>query len=225
MHDVPNCSIGAVYLSILNLPRHLFYKRSWTTLCMLLPGPKLPSNRAFRTMLKPLIVDLLDLQKGMFYFVAGRERPEPVYLQVLYAACDLPASRKVTGSTWYMSNHPCSLCRITKEDLQRRQGYDRRSEVTAAMPLEPADQQESRALKPPGPTLKGSGIRVPIVGDLLRRNTVFMRVLSLGSLTSTRLHLVQSTPCTTHHWVSLSMRCGLTHIRNDHAPRSLDCQV
>ena len=39
-----NMSVGAIYLSILDLPRHLRYKQEFILLAGILPGPSEPKN-------------------------------------------------------------------------------------------------------------------------------------------------------------------------------------
>ena len=56
-------SIGAIYITIMNLPRDIRYKRENVILCGLLPGPGEPST--LNPFLEPLVSELLELWKGV----------------------------------------------------------------------------------------------------------------------------------------------------------------
>ena len=57
-------SLGAIYMSILNLPRESRFKQENTSLVGLIPGPHEPS-RDINTFLKPLVGDLIKLWNGV----------------------------------------------------------------------------------------------------------------------------------------------------------------
>ncbi|QRV73333.1 Transposase family tnp2 [Ceratobasidium sp. AG-Ba] len=59
-----NYSVGACYLVINNLPRHMRFLRENISLTILMPGPNEPSSYALDQMLEPLIDDLLQLKQG-----------------------------------------------------------------------------------------------------------------------------------------------------------------
>lgn len=59
-----NYSVGACYLIINNLPRHLRFLRENMCLVLVMPGPKEPNNFALDQMMEPLVEDLLRLQQG-----------------------------------------------------------------------------------------------------------------------------------------------------------------
>ena len=65
-------SLGAIYLSIQNLPRELRYKEENILLVGLLPGPSEPS-RSIDPYLSPLITELKGAwENGMFFtFIAA----------------------------------------------------------------------------------------------------------------------------------------------------------
>jgi hypothetical protein len=108
------------------LPRELFMKPSWTTLALVIPGPQEPSKLALNRILKPLIDDLKVLERGVFMEIAERAGRiiRPVYVQTLFAACDLPALRKLTGSLSHSANQFCNHCPATQEDLQTGLAFD-----------------------------------------------------------------------------------------------------
>ena len=65
-------SLGAIYLTILNLRRGIRSKQENTILVGLIPGPHEPQHD-LNTYLEPLVADLLKLWNGMQLNVAGRK--------------------------------------------------------------------------------------------------------------------------------------------------------
>ena len=109
-------------MTILNLPREIFLKPAWTTLALVIPGPKEPSKLALNRVLAPLVDDLKILERGIFAQVASRGL-QPVFMQTLLATCDIPAMRKITGATSHSAARPCNHCTVTEDMLQREEGY------------------------------------------------------------------------------------------------------
>ena len=97
-------SVGAVYLTIMNLPRDIRYKRENVILCGLIPSPKEPCN--LDPFLEPLVSELLDLWKGIEMSVNGNKRF--VRGALICVACDIPAGRKVCG--FHNAHYGCSRC-------------------------------------------------------------------------------------------------------------------
>ena len=85
--------VGAIYLSILNLPRSERMKDKRSCLIGLMPGPDEPKQN-MNTYLRPLVDDLLDLWQGVEMRVGGGV--EKIRAALLCVSCDLPASRKVS---------------------------------------------------------------------------------------------------------------------------------
>lgn len=56
-------AVGVVFLSLLNLPRHIRYDKENIILCGLIPGPKEPSLNV-KSFLEPLIDELLVLWRA-----------------------------------------------------------------------------------------------------------------------------------------------------------------
>ena len=105
-----NYSMGAVYLSVLNLPRKIRFKEQNTILVGLIPGPKEP-KLLLNSYLTPLVQELLQLDEGVWFscpdvigkrvFIKGR----------LIAVCsDIPASRKVCGFLDHRAQKACNKC-------------------------------------------------------------------------------------------------------------------
>ena len=86
-------SVGAIYLTVLNLPYHLRYKREFVILAGIIPGPK----RDINSYLRPLVAELLNLWKGISMPVLGEEKEQNMRCALICVACDMPASRKTCG--------------------------------------------------------------------------------------------------------------------------------
>ena len=103
-------SMGAIYLTILNLPRQLRFKEHNTILVCLIPGPKEP-KLVINSYLTPLVQELLLLDKGIWFSC-----PDVIGNRVLMkgrliaVSCDIPASRKVCGFVGHSALKACNKC-------------------------------------------------------------------------------------------------------------------
>ena len=102
-------SLGAIYLTILNLPRGIRSKQENTILVGLIPGPHEPRHD-LNTYLEPLVADLLKLWNGMQLNVAGANCMKIIRCALVCVACDLPAGRKVCGFLGHNAHLGCSRC-------------------------------------------------------------------------------------------------------------------
>lgn len=100
-------SCGAIYLSILNLPRSVRYSTENVILVGVIPGPHEP-ELTINSFLEPLVKELLDLWKGVM--IKTDTSTVLVRAALLCVACDIPAARKVCGFTGHSSFHACSKC-------------------------------------------------------------------------------------------------------------------
>ena len=87
-------SVGAIYITILNLPRFLRYKREIIILVGLIPGPHEPKND-INSFLKPLVDELQDFWAGISLIVYNQDEMtvEIVKSAILCVTCDIPAGR------------------------------------------------------------------------------------------------------------------------------------
>ena len=94
-YKLTTSSVGVIFLSIMNLPCSIRYKRGNIILIGLIPGPSTPTHDV-NTYLKPLVKELQDLWKGVEMCVNddGRMLTLAVKGPLLCVACDLPAGRK-----------------------------------------------------------------------------------------------------------------------------------
>ena len=101
-------SVGAMYLTILNLPRCLRYKQENVILCGLIPGPQEPEQH-INTYLEPLVDELLKFWEGVELTVSEDEKKK-FRAALLCVVCDIPACRKVCGFLSYTAHLGCSKC-------------------------------------------------------------------------------------------------------------------
>ena len=88
-------SVGAMYLTIQNLPRKIRCKEENVILVGVLPGPSEP-RLAMNSYLSPLVEELKQgWERGFTVVAEGVEMTIRVTLSCI--ACDIPASRKVSG--------------------------------------------------------------------------------------------------------------------------------
>ena len=100
-------SLGVIYLSILNLPRHLRYKQENIILVGIIPGPKEPKLN-INSYLSPLVDELKEFWHGVDINVDSDIIK--VCIRLLCISCDIPATRKVCGFAGHRSNFGCSKC-------------------------------------------------------------------------------------------------------------------
>ncbi|KAG1443070.1 hypothetical protein G6F56_010808 [Rhizopus delemar] len=105
-------SVGALYLTINNLPRHLRYKRENVILVCMTPGPREPSTTQLNNYLQVLVDQLNALYYDDFQVCTAQSPNRPVSVRAALAliACDIPASRKVSGFTSFNATVPCNKC-------------------------------------------------------------------------------------------------------------------
>ena len=69
-----NYKVGVMYMSVLNLSRHKRYKRKWTLLVSLIPGPKEPEGH-INTFLSPLVDSLIYLfENGLWIDLKANDK-------------------------------------------------------------------------------------------------------------------------------------------------------
>lgn len=104
-----NYSVGAIYIVILNLPRHLRYKRENVLLVGIMPGP-CESKHDINSYLTPLVNELLLFLDGVNIHVHGFGTQKLVKCVLLCASCDVPAGRKTCGFLGHSAKFGCSRC-------------------------------------------------------------------------------------------------------------------
>jgi hypothetical protein len=105
-----NYSAGAMYVAIQNLPREERYAAGNVLLVGVIPGPHEP-KKTMNSYLRPLVKDLNDLWKGVS-MVTSSGNLVIVRSALICTACDIPASRKVSGFVGHSALHGCSRCSL-----------------------------------------------------------------------------------------------------------------
>ena len=102
-------SLGAIHLTIQNLPRTIRYKSENIILVGIIPGPHEPS-RTVNSYLTPLVQELQEAWSAGLRVTT----PYGIFLSVKVAlscvACDIPASRKVCGFLGHSAALGCNKC-------------------------------------------------------------------------------------------------------------------
>ena len=102
-------SMGAIYITILNLPRGSRSKQENTILVGLIPGPHEP-RLDINTSLEPFVDDLLRFWDGVELNVASLGCRKLIRCALVCVACDTPAGRKVCGFLGHTAHLGCSRC-------------------------------------------------------------------------------------------------------------------
>ena len=109
--------VAALMLSVLNLPRRERFRKKWTMIVGIIPGPTEPKIHS-NTFLKPLVDDLLCLWRGMPILPDGNI----ARAALLGVAADMPATRKLTGFLCHKANLGCNRCYFQAEREPGRPG-------------------------------------------------------------------------------------------------------
>lgn len=101
--------IGAIYLTVMNLPRELRFRQENMILVGLIPGPGEPQIN-INSFLSPLVDELLEFLDGVPLKVHSFLTPKIIRCALLCVACDMPASRKVSGFLAHNAKLACTRC-------------------------------------------------------------------------------------------------------------------
>lgn len=106
-----NCSVGAIYLTIMNLPRSVRFRRENVILIGILPGPNEPKHD-INSYIQPLVDELSVLWIGQLMQVRKdcEVSSELIRCALLCVACDLPAGRKLCGFLGHSAKLGCARC-------------------------------------------------------------------------------------------------------------------
>ncbi|QRV72064.1 Transposase family Tnp2 protein [Ceratobasidium sp. AG-Ba] len=125
-----NYSVGACYLALNNLPRHMRFLRENIALCVVMPGPSEPNSYALDQILTPLVDELLELKQGILMTV--RRGDPPVYREELVHGdltqhiADLIARIKMGGGAGVKSeSNFCLYCHSRLSSLSVPTGFVR----------------------------------------------------------------------------------------------------
>ena len=102
-------SVGAIYITIQNLPRSERFKEQNVLMVGVLPGPSEP-NLSMNSYLAPLVEELKEGWLTGFKVKTPENIPVTVRVALTCVACDIPACRKVTGFLGHHASLACSKC-------------------------------------------------------------------------------------------------------------------
>ena len=101
-------SLGAIYCTVMNLPRTDRFKVENVLLIGLIPGPHEPEED-INSYLKPFVDELLQFWDGIEMEVNGTGR-KIIRCALLCVACDMPAGRKACGFLSHSAALGCARC-------------------------------------------------------------------------------------------------------------------
>lgn len=101
-------SMGAIYLTIANLPRKLRYKRENMVLVGLIYGPT-EVKGSINSYIAPLVEELRELERGVTVTMADGTQ-KAIRATILAFCCDVPGLRKLVQWGGHSSNFGCHLC-------------------------------------------------------------------------------------------------------------------
>ena len=102
-------SVGAIYLTVQNLPRDERYKPENIILVGIIPGPSEP-KLSINSYLAPLVIELQEAWEKGFTLATYNKSIVTVKLVLTCVACDIPASRKVCGFLSHNASLGCNKC-------------------------------------------------------------------------------------------------------------------
>ena len=101
--------VGAMYLTVQNLPRAERYKEENVILVGIIPGPSEPSL-SVNSFLAPLVQELNQAWHTGLTVKTSSNIEITIRLALTCVACDLPASRKVCGFLGHNATYSCNKC-------------------------------------------------------------------------------------------------------------------
>ena len=108
-YKLTQSSVGALYLTIMNLPYDQRFKRENIILLGIIPGPGEP-KREVNQYLRPLVKELLELLAGVKMTVHSEQEPQLVRCALIGVPCDMPAGRKACGFLGHAATLGCTKC-------------------------------------------------------------------------------------------------------------------
>ena len=102
-------SVGAIYLTIQNLPRNMRYRPENIIIVGIIPGPKEP-KKTINSYLSPLVMELNEAWKDGFDVLSPENISVRIKLALTCVTCDIPATRKVCGFLSHNASLGCNKC-------------------------------------------------------------------------------------------------------------------
>jgi len=118
-------SATGMYMVLLNLPPHLRHKTENIYFAGIIPGPGKPSNDQMNHFVQLVVDELgpLYAREGVTFSRTAKYPNGRTCRGILVAiVADALAARQLGGFASVTSYYPCTLCKITKNDLENVQG-------------------------------------------------------------------------------------------------------
>ena len=173
-------SVGAIYLSILNLPRHLRYKAENIILCGIIPGPSEPKD--INNYIYPIVHELLQMWEG----VVIKTIPHGdlmIRAALLCITSDLPATRKLCGFAGHAASFGCSKCLkrfSTIGEKRNYSGFERSEWIKRDLETHRSisdDYKRARTKAQQDTIVKNHGVRYSVLLQLSYFNVVRFHVI------------------------------------------------
>ncbi|MBW0473707.1 hypothetical protein O181_013422 [Austropuccinia psidii MF-1] len=110
--------MGVISLNCLNLPPWLEFQTQYTYLAGIIPAPKQPDMIAISNILKPLIDELLVLNRGIKLTMLKHQSGNKVSVKVICLIGDIVANHNALGLMSHSARNFSSWCKI-KDDEQK----------------------------------------------------------------------------------------------------------
>lgn len=117
-----NYSVGAIYLTILNLPRQERFKKRNIILIGLIPDIK--SEPPTNSFIEPLVEELRIAWNGFtMNSFKCQQNPATFKVALICVGCDIPASRKLCGFLGHSATKGCNKCTKTFDGVVGEKNY------------------------------------------------------------------------------------------------------
>ena len=127
VHERSTYAVGGIYLTVQNLPHNVWHKPENIILVGIMPGPH-ESSLTVNSYLTPLVLELQEAWTTGFKVSSPHGIPVTIKLALSCVACDIPASRKVSGFLGHSAALGCSKCLKNFgnhiDDTRNYSGYD-----------------------------------------------------------------------------------------------------
>ncbi|KAG9017600.1 hypothetical protein FRB90_000593 [Tulasnella sp. 427] len=112
-------SVGAIYMTCLNLPAAIRHRPENICLVGIIPGPRKPSMKQVNHLLKPIMEELVPFWETGKWYSRTTEFPEGrlVWVLLLLLIADLDACRALAGLNSHTDMKFCSYCTITLDTI------------------------------------------------------------------------------------------------------------
>ncbi|CAG8707168.1 15007_t:CDS:2 [Rhizophagus irregularis] len=143
-------SVGVIYLTILNLPRHIRFREENTFVIGIIPGPHEPDVNEIHQYIEPLVDELLQLWAGQVIKSPNYPIGRIYRAALIMIVCDTPAARKIGGFSSHSSKRGCYRCDHSFSTIQdSNTGYWKPdfSNFNANLPQRSKEKHQSIAYK------------------------------------------------------------------------------